>query len=505
MQEGWKEGDMPLPSEVMEVVTGMYCMERVGIRHDLKAEVAAFLESNAAFGVAEYFGWNPIGNEGLPPDGQGGRETISDTEVSRYRLFSSSLIHAFYADRVGLTLGCPYVEIFKWLPTLRPYKGPSDLSWEEYVDQCYLVTHVIFTTNNWGELRLSPSHFPHEYFFLRSHLPVHIYLRDVHLIAEFVESLRCFGCSDDDPLIRQGMRVLLDKQTSQGLWDDTGNLEPYRTYHATMCSAQALLAHKFRGYGPGIPSTLPLLTKWTSTDRDSNGELCPAELLEKSLQCISQKHQQVKNQRDHEFKDVPLCTVIGDYAPYFGNEIVTASESVSLKNNIYRPAHMSTHVEERMLTLKHAIRGFAKKKDIAEIATGDSPSCDPVDSSPSKSTATQSNLTESNLGLTVEELSTLNRLNDLVGLYLSSGSCAKDSESKLLLNTLQEAEDIPVTATVFQSTQYGNLARQIRQLSKAPRTTEESSDGAIADLCSKAAAVVTKWKNSVLATQQQTK
>lgn len=71
MQEGWKENlkGMPVPCEVIEVITGrhlnpvyasmpciptlpscltltssgMYCMERVGIRHDLKSEVAEFL------------------------------------------------------------------------------------------------------------------------------------------------------------------------------------------------------------------------------------------------------------------------------------------------------------------------------------------------------------------------------------------------------------------------------------------------------------------------------
>jgi len=42
--------------------------------------------------------------------------------------------------------------------------------------------------------------------------------------------------------------------------------DPYRTYHATMCGAQAMLAHRYRGYGPGIPDTLPLLSKWASDD-----------------------------------------------------------------------------------------------------------------------------------------------------------------------------------------------------------------------------------------------
>lgn len=73
--------------------------------------------------------------------------------------------------------GCDYADIFKWLPLLRPYKGPHQLPWQEYIDQCYLITHIIFTTNNWGELSLEPALFPHEYFFLRNHLDIHIQVR----------------------------------------------------------------------------------------------------------------------------------------------------------------------------------------------------------------------------------------------------------------------------------------------------------------------------------------
>jgi hypothetical protein len=48
MQDGWKEKKLPTPCEVIEVVTGMYCMERVGIRHDLKAEVLKFLHVSSS-------------------------------------------------------------------------------------------------------------------------------------------------------------------------------------------------------------------------------------------------------------------------------------------------------------------------------------------------------------------------------------------------------------------------------------------------------------------------
>lgn len=289
MQRGWKEAEngLPTPYEVIDAgkkssclnvnvifvriiyytaistsVIGMYCMERVGIRHDVKAEILEFMNSGDAYTPKDYLGWDPFA--GPPADRT--IEVSSGLPVSKYRAFSNAIIHAFFADRVGIDLGCSFVQIFQWLPALRPYKGPHELSWQEYIDQCYLVTHIIFVMNNWGELALSASLFPHEFFFLRSNIDIHLQQRDVHLIAEFVESLRCFGCVDTDPLIQKGMSSLLSLQCDSGIWDDTDGEDPYRTYHATMCGAQALLAHRYRGFGPGIADVLPILSSWVQAD-----------------------------------------------------------------------------------------------------------------------------------------------------------------------------------------------------------------------------------------------
>ena len=119
--------------------------------------------------------------------------------------------------------------------------------------------------------------------------------RDVHLIAEFLETLRAFGCTDEDILIQKYCIFFLLIFFSffllisiyfpimvTGRWEvycpcnkrgDFGTrlrirtggwwyciifadlttdiflaaLFIHRTYHATMCGAQALLAHKYRG------------------------------------------------------------------------------------------------------------------------------------------------------------------------------------------------------------------------------------------------------------------
>ena len=156
-----------------------------------------------------------------------------------------ALIYTFYADRVGLSLGdCSYLEVFKYLPLFHPYKSPSELpSWQHFIDQCYMVTHIVFTNNNWGELQLPPALYTHELLFIRYYFLLFVRQKDTHLLSEFIECLRAFGCDDKDELIRLGMRCLLSLQTPEGLWDagedeDEEEVDAYRTYHATMCSSQ---------------------------------------------------------------------------------------------------------------------------------------------------------------------------------------------------------------------------------------------------------------------------
>lgn len=90
---------------------------------------------------------------------------------------SNALIHCFYAERAGHGIsfgGARYCDVLQWLPLFRPYRSPAELPKQAFIDQCYLVTHVVFTLANWGELSLHPSQLPHEFYFLREHLPWHI-------------------------------------------------------------------------------------------------------------------------------------------------------------------------------------------------------------------------------------------------------------------------------------------------------------------------------------------
>ena len=58
--------------------------------------------------------------------------------------------------------------------------------------------------------------------------------------------------------------MLNTQDEASNRWDV--DLDPYTSYHATMVAAQALLAHTFRGYGPGLLSAVPVLDTWRAAD-----------------------------------------------------------------------------------------------------------------------------------------------------------------------------------------------------------------------------------------------
>ena len=58
--------------------------------------------------------------------------------------------------------------ILKHLPSIRPYQSynVTDISWDDFWQECYMVTRLIFTLSNWGELSLDKKLFIHEYEFI---------------------------------------------------------------------------------------------------------------------------------------------------------------------------------------------------------------------------------------------------------------------------------------------------------------------------------------------------
>ena len=157
VSRGWRHSATlrPSPQNILETVVGIYCMERVGVSsHKLKEDVKRAVDCAGEYaapdgeppllpyGPVDYLGWDPVRCPGGPPDDV--PEVLSGETASKYRTLCNSLIHSYYAERASVDIGCAYAEVLVHLRTLRPYKGPADLPWDAYVDQCYLVTHVVF-------------------------------------------------------------------------------------------------------------------------------------------------------------------------------------------------------------------------------------------------------------------------------------------------------------------------------------------------------------------------
>lgn len=483
MQEGWisNDNDEPTPPDVIDCLIGVYCMERVGIRHDVKNELFEFLSNECSFTCMDYFGWNPKSES--PPEV--GREYVEADEndhtslewglrsvpISKYRNYSNSLIHSFFADRVSIHLDCSYYDIYKWLPVFHPYKGAHELPWNEFIDQCFLVTHVIFTNNNWGELQLSPSLYAHEYYFIRYTFMLFIRNKDMHLLPEFIECLRAFGCDDKDELIKLGLRTILSMQNSNGLWDET-ELEPYRTYHATMCCSQALLAHRYRGYGPGIPEIAPLLIKWSDEEKGKVDEL---ELL--TSRCRTFKKEKI---HASFLKDLREVGTDGD------DDDVTTTD-------------------ERVQKLKMAIRGVVKaqaKEDAVPMAatvqdTNEAKEVDAMDIEP-----------ETPLSVSVEDSEVkaqlLNSLDSLVaGLTwlvsvdwtvaenMASDEVASDRMAELRRD-LELAREWPVTADLLKAS-----PDAVRLLKVVGKLQLSQTQGIASSMEGLAAEVIGSWKQTV--------
>jgi len=74
----------------------------------------------------------------------------------------------------ALSAECRVVHVLKWLPTVRPFLGPTLVDTERYRDQVLLATSVVGALSRGGELRIPALLLPHEYFFLREHLAVQL-------------------------------------------------------------------------------------------------------------------------------------------------------------------------------------------------------------------------------------------------------------------------------------------------------------------------------------------
>ncbi|HEX8651771.1 MAG TPA: hypothetical protein VF708_13105 [Pyrinomonadaceae bacterium] len=186
---------------------------------------------------------------------------------SRYDVWYDALITAYVGEHYGVRLGARYVDVLKWLPVLRPYRGSENGANTEFYDEVYAITHIVYTLNNYSMYRLKPAWLPQEYAFLKANLKEAIRRKDSDMLGEFMDSLKAFGLTSDDPDIRAGMEYLLSHQNRDGSWGFMREKDIYDRYHPTWNGVAGLSEYAWQGERLSFPEAQALLEQETVNSR----------------------------------------------------------------------------------------------------------------------------------------------------------------------------------------------------------------------------------------------
>jgi len=196
-----------------------------------------------------------------------------EPEQNRFRAFTTAIVNAFYADKVGIDLGASVLDVFAHLSSLRPYRAEDELPWEEWLDQTTMLFNIIHVCSNFGELRLDPALIPEEAGYLLNPKLMQVCLRekDVHLVGELCHCMRVLGLPEGHEGLQAGIQFLMKAQKTDGSWPARANAkDPYTRYHAAMCAVSCLHPPHFRGFGPDDERLMAFLAM--STKDHVNGQ-----------------------------------------------------------------------------------------------------------------------------------------------------------------------------------------------------------------------------------------
>ncbi len=214
----------------------------------------------ARFSAVDYYGFDP--NREPPPTdlpepcSKCGHQEPRGTTVctrcgtklkfyDRYDLYQDALIGTYSGDLAGITLGARYADVARWLPAMRPWpiRRPGDE--RHYYAGVYAVTHAVYTANGYSQFLLSPECFPEEFAYLKNNLTQAVADHDPETMGEYLDTLRAFGLTSRDPLIRAGFDYLLSAQNPDGSWGDPSDPDPYGRYHPTWTAVDGLRDYRW--------------------------------------------------------------------------------------------------------------------------------------------------------------------------------------------------------------------------------------------------------------------
>ena len=165
---------------------------------------------------------------------------------SRYAIYQDALIGAYGGDHTGIALSAHYSDVLKWAPVMRPYPARTTDNYDDYYGGVYAATHLIYTYNDYSRFALSRDCFPEEFDHLTANLRQAIADKDPETMGEYLDSLRSFGLTLENPLVRTGFDYLLSVQNADGSWGDVKDPDPYGRYHPTWTAIDGLREYRWK-------------------------------------------------------------------------------------------------------------------------------------------------------------------------------------------------------------------------------------------------------------------
>lgn len=266
----------PDAATISDFVFGSQAADYLGVRDDkLKGELQRVAQR---FSARDYLRWDPLIE---PPPTDLPQECQYDRAVAlrgarlcpickkplvmrnRYEVWYDALITAYSGDKYGIKLGSHYMDVFKWLPTLRPY-ARNDRDNPAFLDSIYAATHIVYTLNDYGRYRLSQKWLPQEFQFLEANMKDLIAADDAETVGELMDTLKSFGLNENSPSIRAGTDYLLSHQNSDGSWGDINDNDLYGRYHPTLTAVSGLCDYMWKGERLSFPAAKPMLIEWAA-------------------------------------------------------------------------------------------------------------------------------------------------------------------------------------------------------------------------------------------------